>query len=50
MGLHFVDKSKPDQEQGEEFTAMVNTVVWSTGTSGQGCNGNSMGITITGLT
>lgn len=33
-GLHSVDKSKPEQEQGEEFIAVVNTVVWSTGTRG----------------
>lgn len=49
-GLHSVDECKPGQEQGEEFIAMVNTVVWSTGTRARGCNGNSVGIIITGLT
>ena len=31
-GLQSVDKSKPEQGQGEEFIAMLNPVVWSKGT------------------
>jgi len=36
-----VDKSKPEQGKGEEFTAMLNPMVGSKGTRGGDCNGNT---------
>jgi len=36
-----MDKSKLQQRQGEELTAMLNPVVWSKGTRSEDCNGNT---------
>lgn len=37
-----MNKSKPEQGQGEKFIAMVNPVVWSKGARGGDCNGNNL--------
>jgi len=40
-GLQSMDKPKSEQGQDEEFTAMLNPMVWSKGNRDEDCNGNT---------